>query len=201
MISEEKVLCIKRAHLPAEWIKEKSIVRLDFQSFYGICAEAGYHWMERGEIEQDPSVKQIIPYIVVQTAAGDQTAVYRRKGSEQRLHDLWSAGIGGHVNQKDISGIGDGFEEIVKTGMMRELDEEFLNWPQNQKPVFWGTINEEKTDVGSVHLGAVFKITAKDISRFTPGSELVDFKWADTVSLSSLNMELWSGLALELLSR
>ncbi|MEA2059972.1 MAG: phosphoesterase [Thermodesulfobacteriota bacterium] len=201
MMPEEKVLCIKRAHLPPQWTEEKSIVRLDSQKFYGICAQAGYHWMDRGGVEQDPSFKQIIPYILVQTTAGDQTAVYRRKGSEQRLHDLWSAGIGGHVNQKDITKRADGFADIVKTGMMRELDEEFLKRPENLAPVFWGTINEEKTDVGSVHLGAVFKIAAENMSGFVPGSELVDFKWADTVSLSALNMELWSGLALELLSR
>ena len=199
MKSKEKVLCVKRAALPEEWVKEKSVVTTDAAAFFEVCKKIGHHWMERGVVEQDPSFKQIIPYIIVQTPDGGKTAVYKRKGSEKRLHDLWSAGIGGHINPKDRNNAFDSFEEIVLAGMARELDEEFAERPENSHPTFLGVINEEATDVGSTHLGAVFRIMAERESTFVPGRELADFQWMDTSALHRLNMELWSRLTLELL--
>ena len=186
--------------LSVQWVEYKSIVKTDADIFYDTCSQIRLHWMERGRVEQDPSFKQIIPYIIIQTIDGKKTAVYKRKGSEARLHDLWSAGIGGHINPEDGAHGADSFKDILVAGMERELDEEFSKRPQNQHPVFQGIINEEKTDVGSVHLGAVFKIVTDDVSGFIPGKELVDFKWVDTSTLKSLNMELWSEFTLELLS-
>ena len=200
MKNTEKVLCVKRESLPEEWVREKSVVRTDAAAFFKICAGTGHHWMERGVVEQDPSFKQIIPYTIVQTQDGSRTAVYKRKGSEKRLHDLWSAGVGGHINPEDKMGFSDSFEGIVRAGMARELAEEFAIRPENSPSTFLGIINEEATDVGRVHLGAVFRIMAARDAEFVPGSELVDFQWMDTSALHRLNMELWSMLTLELLS-
>ena len=60
-----------------------------------------FYWLPRSSAEMDPIYKQLIPYALLQTADGLHTGCYRRKGSEKRLHDFWSVGIGGHVNQND----------------------------------------------------------------------------------------------------
>lgn len=66
---------------------------LPFTTFH-----AGY----RMDMEDDPSYRQIIPYISFMQ--NDKMFVYERspKGNEERLHDAWSCGIGGHVDLVDF---------------------------------------------------------------------------------------------------
>ncbi len=199
MVQKEKVLCIQRSSLPKNWVMKKSIIKIEEHSFYDLCETAGFQWLDREKAERDPSYKQVIPYIILQTTDKKQTAVYRRMGSEKRLHDLWSIGIGGHINPMDLEPAATTFKSILNTGMNREIDEELFLSPPGLVPRFIGTINEEATDVGSVHFGAVFRILTPDPEQCRPGEELVDFQWMPTKTLGSLNLELWSELALKLL--
>ncbi|MBU8848415.1 MAG: phosphoesterase [Desulfobacterales bacterium] len=200
MTKHETVLCIKRSLLPESWVKEKSIVPLDFDLFISHCSAAGFEFINRSDAEKNPSYKQIIPYIILQTTDFEKTAVYNRKGSEQRLHDLWSIGIGGHINPIDMKTQNDSFKQILISGMERELNEELDQRSENDLPHFIGVISEDITDVGKVHLGAVFRILTTAPDKFFPGSELFQFKWEKTKNLEQLNLELWSNLALELIS-
>src|SRR3954467_15857758 len=60
----------------------------------------------RQTIENDPTVKQIIPFLVLRD--GDRWFLMRRTraGGDARLHDLWSIGIGGppHPGRPDRAG-------------------------------------------------------------------------------------------------
>lgn len=197
MNHREKVLCIKREWLPAAWVEKKTVMAMAEHSFFQTCDRAGFQFKERGIIETDPSFKQIIPYVVIQTQGRELTAAYLRNGSERRLHDLWSVGIGGHINPVDCPA-GSSFKEVLMAGMIRELDEELNKRPDNGHPVFSGIINEEETPVGCVHLGAVFTLETQNSDLFIPGLELVNFTWKRTETLANLNLELWSRLALEL---
>ena len=154
---------------------------------------------EPGEAENDASYKQVIPYVVLQTFDGNRTACYRRKGTEERLHDLWSVGIGGHVNDCDCSGDDAALQTVVKRGMFREMMEEFRSVPSNVHAVFHGVINEEKTSVGLVHMGLVYRILLSDTAGFEPGAELNAFRWMETDRLLDHKLELWSRLALGLI--
>jgi len=196
----EKVLCIHRNRLPDPWVKSKSIVPLGLTTFIEKCTQSGFDFINRKEAEQDPSLKQVIPYILLQTQAFDQTAVYNRQGSEKRLHDLWSLGIGGHINPIDQESEQASFKDILIAGMERELDEELIKRPACDPAKFVGIISEDITDVGSVHLGAVFQILTKTPESYLPGPELSQFQWAKTKELNQLNLELWSKLALALIS-
>jgi len=197
---KESVLCIHRDRLPPSWVKTKSIVPLDQGTFIDKCTLAGFEFIPRQEAENNPGVKQVIPYIVLQTKALDYTAIYNRQGSEKRLHDLWSIGIGGHINPIDQKKKHLSFKDILMSGMERELAEELLDRPKLDPQEFCGIISEEITDVGSVHLGAVFRILTQTPEAYLPGPELSRFQWAKTKDLNKLNMELWSELALELIS-
>ena len=57
----------------------------------------------RSEVEQDESVKQIIPYVCIR--CGDSYVLLQRtnKQSEARLHNKFSLGIGGHINDQEQS--------------------------------------------------------------------------------------------------
>ena len=110
----------------------------------------------RPEMEEDPSFKQLIPYVIFRhtTSNGDVSVFqYRRgKGSgEKRLHQKKSVGIGGHISQEDANDVdADPYIE----GMKRELEEEVRI---NTRHAFSlvGLINDDETEVGKVHLGIV----------------------------------------------
>lgn len=208
---QESVLCIPRANLPDQWLGKRTALKMNEQLFFNTCSSAGFQWIERCAAESDPSLKQIIPYIVIKTRAGSfsgsgsspSIAMYRRKGSEKRLHDLYSMGIGGHINPMDASCRSSRepmpFKDLVMAGMKRELCEELLQRPREDRPVFQGIINEEMTDVGKVHLGALFVIVTDSPGAFVPGSELAAFQWMEREELSKLNLELWSTMALQMI--
>ena len=155
--------------------------------------------MPRSAAENDPSYKQLIPYIILRTERENQIGCYRRKGSEKRLHDLWSCGIGGHVNPIDTSEMSDTLEDILHQGLMRELNEEITSLPLDKMPVFRGIINEDDTEVGAVHLGLVYTLDVKDPHLIIPGEELDAFTWLTRKDMRSLTLELWAVLALRLL--
>ena len=198
MKDNEQVLCIKRDALPPSWVQKVSVVKIKAEDFFALCSHAGFCWLLRKDAETDPGYKQIIPYILIQTKDSTKTAVYRRNGSEKRLHDLWSAGIGGHINPEDKKTEEVSFETILAQGMARELDEELVKRPEKENLQFLGIINDENDEVGTVHLGAVFRLTTQTPEKFVPGDELTDFSWYKTCELKDMNLENWSRLALEL---
>jgi predicted NUDIX family phosphoesterase len=195
----EKVLSIKRHDLPGRWVEKKSIVKIDESVFFKICSDFNYEFIDREIVEKDSDYKQIIPYTIILTKDLKYIAVYKRRGSEKRLHDLWSIGIGGHINPIDADGNPDSIKKIILAGMQRELDEELKRSGALDKPFFQGVINEEETDVGSVHIGFIFMISANAKNDYIGGEELVDFQWHETEKVGMLNLELWSRLTLELM--
>ncbi|HEX6960700.1 MAG TPA: phosphoesterase [Lacipirellula sp.] len=112
----------------------------------------------RGEMEQDPSFKQLIPYVLFRYADSDGVEhlfQYTRGGGqgEKRLHAKRSVGVGGHICADDI-GERISHHEIYREGMQRELAEEVIvDSPYDEQCV--GLINDDETPVGQVHLGVV----------------------------------------------
>lgn len=195
----EQVLCIVKQDLPEFWTQQKTIIKLEIDAFISTCTHAGFKFINRPDAENNSLLKQIIPYIVLQTRDLKMTAVYSRNGSEKRLHDLNSIGIGGHINPIDGNLQESDFGQILLSGMQRELAEELEQRPYKDQPDFIGILNEDITDVGKVHLGAVFRILTDTPDAFVPGEELFDFKWVPTDLLKNMNLELWSELALTLI--
>ena len=102
--------------------------------------------MRRGDAEEDPTHKQVIPYLVLRD--GERWFLMRRTraGGDARLHDLWSIGVGGHLNPGD----GD-----VEGGLRREWAEELVaDFEPEYAPV--GLLNDDTTPVGAVHVGFVY---------------------------------------------
>ncbi|MBN2475632.1 MAG: phosphoesterase [Pirellulales bacterium] len=137
--------------------------------FQGFCGEVDRYldqllsprhtsYRPRGEVEQDPGFKQLIPYVILRHTDQDglETVFQYTRGTGQgegRLHRKHSVGIGGHISSVDLgpSGNGDPYQE----GMRRELEEEVaIDTPYTARCV--GLINDDRTEVGTVHLGVVY---------------------------------------------
>jgi predicted NUDIX family phosphoesterase len=106
----------------------------------------------RSEVEDDPSLKQIIPYVVFR--AGDLVFCYTRGKSqgEARLHRRRSLGVGGHVAEADADGRAT--LDAYEMAMRRELEEE-VEVASPGRIARMGLINDDSTPVGQVHLGVV----------------------------------------------
>lgn len=113
---------------------------------------------DRDPAEQNPELKQLIPYCVVarDTSPTELLCVQRlAKQGEGRLHGKLSIGLGGHINPQDESG-----KDLLTDALHRELAEELvLPDVDLPEPRFLGLLNDDATDVGSVHAGLVFLLT------------------------------------------
>lgn len=122
---------------------------------------ANTSYRPRSEMEQDPSFKQLIPYVIFTHRDADGRLLVfqytRGKGQgESRLHSKRSVGIGGHISVDDCAACDSPSSNTVpyNEGMRRELAEEvIINSPYTDRIV--GLINDDETPVGQVHLGVV----------------------------------------------
>jgi predicted NUDIX family phosphoesterase len=108
----------------------------------------------RSAVETDPSVKQLIPYVVFR--CGDDVFHYTRGagGGEARLRAKRSVGVGGHISAADAAGADDPY----RAGMLRELAEEVeVDSPYAERVL--GLVYDPSTPVGEVHLGVVHLLT------------------------------------------
>jgi predicted NUDIX family phosphoesterase len=114
-------------------------------------------YLPRGRMEEDPTHKQLIPYVLFRWTDADNRVhlfQYQRGGGmgEQRLHAKRSVGVGGHISSVDAAA--GRFEHVYREGMQRELSEEVaIKTPYLE--TIAGLINDDETPVGTVHLGVV----------------------------------------------
>ncbi|MCE9581368.1 MAG: hypothetical protein K8T20_02505 [Planctomycetes bacterium] len=144
-------------------------------------------FVDRPGAEEDPSLKQIIPYAMVRCGKRILTLTRLAKQTEKRLHNKMSIGVGGHINPDA------GLEGIVERGLQRELDEELdIQAAVKIRPV--GYINDDSTPVGSVHFGLVFEVLAATEDVKVRETELMEggFKDASELPAFAERMETWS---------
>jgi predicted NUDIX family phosphoesterase len=150
----------------------------------------------RSQVEEDPSFKQIIPYVVFR--AGDTVFCYTRGQSqgEARLHRLRSLGVGGHVSEEDAGG-GKSWA-AYEVAMRRELDEEVvLDSPGQMHQV--GLINDDATPVGRVHLGIVhlFELERPAVAPREEGLAEARFLTMATIGSLRDEFETWSQICID----
>ena len=152
----------------------------------------------RKEAEQDPSFKQLIPYVIFRYVDGqgmEHLFQYTRGSGqgERRLHSKLSIGVGGHISSCDAEE-----DDPYDVGMRRELEEEVaIETPYTSTCV--GLINDDQTEVGRVHLGIVHRF---DVQRPDVRPREIDIVGACFRPLSELfqeveRMESWSRICLE----
>lgn len=161
---------------------------VDVEQFLAAVDRHG-RFAPRPAMEGDPAFKQIIPYLVLRD--GERYFLMRRTkaGGDIRLHDRWSIGVGGHLNPGDVD---------VAGGLLREWAEEVV---ADFVPDFRliGLLNDDTTDVGRVHLGAVYladaagrSVTIREVDKLS-GS----FATIDEVATVADDLETWSRLVFD----
>ena len=147
----------------------------------------------RAVAEHDPSHKQVIPYLVLRDA--DDTFLMRRTraGGDPRLHDRWTIGIGGHLNPGD-GGIAGGLAREWREELVARFQPDFR---------FLGLLNDDDSDVGRVHLGAVFVADARGRPVAIRETHKLEGRFAAAAAVQAVHadMETWSQLTWDALDR
>lgn len=154
-------------------------------------------YVARSAAEDDPSLKQIIPYVLIRR--GNRLLHYvRGKGSgEKRLVAKGSIGIGGHINPHD--------EDLFRTGLecyeeavRRELHEE-LRIDAHPATRIVALINDDSTPVGQVHFGVVHvcELGDEDVSRGEACITDLRFLTLDELTARRDRLESWSQFCLD----
>lgn len=146
-------------------------------------------YIDRDEAENNPNYKQVIPYCIVSRGTGTFCYQRSKNGSENRLHDLWSIGVGGHVNPCD--GL---TNESIVNACKRELDEE-IKFSLLKNAGFVGLINDDSDSVNSVHFGVVYHVKLDNNSTFDvkdPSLSNGSFEQTNVIAIEDKNWEKWS---------
>ncbi len=144
----EKILVVERNELLLN-VKTDGIYIEDMNLLLDKISKKGFY-MDRSVAEEDERYKQIIPYLVYRYK--NQYFLMQRssKAGEQRLKNLYTLGIGGHVRESDLK-LATNLFDLAQ----REFFEE-INFVGNYTPIFLGILNDDSNSVGRVHLGLVF---------------------------------------------
>lgn len=191
MSDDELVLVVPRASLMGDpgWI---GVTTEGLDAFETIVARDG-RFRPRGEMEVDRSWKQVIPYLVLRDGPSYFLMRRTKAGGDARLHDRYSIGVGGHLNPGD----GD-----LAGGLRREWTEEVA---ADFDPEFRliGLLNDDTTDVGSVHVGAVYVADARGRHVAIRETEKLSGAFAGPAETAAVadRMESWSALVFEHLER
>jgi predicted NUDIX family phosphoesterase len=185
--SDELVLVVPRRVLMPDpgWLGIRA--QLPGRASFEAVVDAYGEFRPRGQTERDRSWKQVIPYLILRD--GPRYFLMRRTkaGGDTRLHDLWTIGVGGHLNPGD----GD-----LAGGLRREWGEEIL---ADFEPEFElvGLINDDTTDVGSVHVGAVYLADANGRPVAIRETDKLAGAFAEPADVAGVvdRMETWSALA------
>ena len=152
-----------------------------------------YEVKRRGDMEEDPSYKQLIGYVLLKDTNTNEVLVYKRLagGGEARLHGKASVGIGGHMNEVE----GKTIFEMLKINAARELNEEVGVSEEEalNNLHFIGLINDDKTEVGQVHVGVVYECKVDKSKVEVKEDDTLVIKWmtADEAKEEE-NYETWS---------
>jgi predicted NUDIX family phosphoesterase len=186
----ERVLAVPRPAL--EPFLRQGFFEADGSDLMGRLGELAV-FLDRPAAEEDPSHKQIIPYIAV--VHRGRFLLYRRtkRQGEGRLHDKFSLGFGGHIN--DIDGRPATATNLILAGMVRELNEE-LFLPSIRQLRVVGFINDDANAVGKVHLGVAFVVEAGSERFAVNEPDLIEARWCDAEAVEEAlpQLESWSQL-------
>jgi predicted NUDIX family phosphoesterase len=186
-VSDEHVFVVPRAAVIDEtgWYG----LRTDGLEAFVAALERDGRYEPRDRMEQDPNFKQVIPYLVLRD--GERYFLMQRTaaGGDARLHGRYSIGVGGHLNPGDGGLLG---------GLRREWNEELV---ADFVPEFRlvALLNDDTTEVGTVHLGAVYVADADGRAVEIRETDKLSgtFVEAREVEAVADRLETWSRLVFE----
>lgn len=172
------------------------------QKYLGALLSRGNNFfLPRAQAENDPTHKQIIPYVLV--AHGDRVLHYVRgkKAGEQRLVAKGSIGIGGHLNDTDES-LFAWDESAYRAGVEREVNEEIAIGSGFDDRIV-ALLNDDTTEVGRVHLGVVhvFRLVEPKVEKREAMITNLSFLSREELLARRDQLETWSQICFDALDR
>ena len=188
---DEKILVVKKNILFSYQTFNglKKVLFNDYQKL--INKHKKFLW--RSKMEIDFSYKQIIPYLVF--SYEDQFFMMKRKNtsSETRLKNKYSLGIGGHIREEDMK------KSSIIDWAKREFEEE-VKYNASYKVIPVGLLNDERNDVGKVHVGFVFLLKGNSAKIAIRDEHIEgDLMSMDECKLLYNQMESWSQIVFDFL--
>ena len=170
--------------------------------------ETGGSVQRRGDMEEDMTYLQPIPYTIIKQ--GSKYFAYTRLegGGEARLHGKTSIGAGGHMDPIDNAW---NFEHLLAVNNARELEEELFILDENGEEIdshyelakestIAGLMYNQKTEVDSVHLGVLNIISIPETWSVEPKeTDTLEGKFLTKEEIQELDLENWTKSALSVL--
>jgi predicted NUDIX family phosphoesterase len=203
MAKEEQVLVVERKVLEQAGMFQGLV--FDVQRYLDKLFVPGVpRFISRPQAEADPGYKQLIPYVIMSCDGKYLSYVRGRRAGESRLTGLRSIGIGGHINpiDADNSSLFAYLYENYLTAVQREVAEE-VSVEAGHSDKIVALLNDDSTEVGSVHLGIVHHwiLDSPNVSRREQVITQMAFMSPAELRKVRGSMETWSQLCLELLEK
>jgi predicted NUDIX family phosphoesterase len=199
---DEQVLVVERKVL--ERVGLFHGLTTDVQRYLSVLFDPGVlRFMPRPQAEKDPSYKQLIPYVIMSCDDKYLTYVRGRRAGETRLVGNRSIGIGGHINPIDneIPLFDTDYRELYNNAVGREVAEE-VSIDTGHKDSIVALLNDDTTEVGSVHLGVVhhWLLDSSAVTRREQMITKMEFMTPDELNQVRDTMETWSQFCLDYLA-
>ena len=188
----EQVLCLPAARLPEP---SPEVLPLSEALYDAIATEGEFR--ARDEVETDETFRQIIPYAVLERERRVFLVERLQAGSEARLHNRLSIGLGGHINPIDSSKYANA-RDPIEGALARELREEVHMRAFFAEAV--GLIHRSETAVERVHTGILYRVKTPGEVQVRETHKLAGgfVTWEEVEAVSG-RLERWSQAALRFL--
>jgi predicted NUDIX family phosphoesterase len=199
MAKEEQVLVVERKVL--EEVGTFHGLMFDVDAYLGrIFVQGVGRFMPRSQAETDPAYKQLIPYVIMGCDGKYLTYVRGRRAGETRLVGNRSIGIGGHINPVDNEAplFDTDLRAMYRSAVEREVAEE-VSLETGHTDAIVALLNDDSTEVGSVHLGVVhyWILDAPKVNRREQMMTQMTFMTPAELQDVRDGMETWSQLCLD----
>ena len=197
MSQEEQVLVVERKVVERVGIFNGLMFDVD-RYLSEIFVQGVPRFMNRSQVEEDPSYKQLIPYVIMSHDDKYLSYVRGKRAGEARLVGNRSIGIGGHINPVDWTLFSAEPYTTYLEAVDREVAEEVSVETSHTNHIV-ALLNDESNEVGSVHLGIVH-YWALDEPRVNKREQMItQMSFMSPAELQEVkdSLETWSGLCVD----
>ena len=171
--------------------REQGLLRSDSEVLEKLARKAVFSLRDR--LEEDSSFKQLISYGLI--SCEDSFFLFKRISGqvEKRLHNMFSLGVGGHMNPGSTAyPTGLYLEDELKREIFEEL--RLMDGCNIGDIEFIGFINDDTIPVGRVHLGLLYNIRVSNKSVYINETDKMTAVWVEKHDLAEFydGMETWS---------
>lgn len=190
-MTEEILVVPKKSLFEEEYFE--GFIRAEEKNILQIILNNSVYKKRTNKLENDSSLKQVIPYVWIVNPKTKKVFVYRRSSdkryTEKRLWDMISCGVGGHIRKEDC-------KDPIYEAMMREIKEEISmnNYPS---PKIVGYLNLDNGDAEKFHFGVIALAETEEEIKLNDG-EIVEGKFMSMNEIEELfenpkiNIESWT---------